>query len=140
MKPLLLALPGNEAFATALAQDAALELGRIQVRRFPDGESYVRIETPVAGRRVALVCTLDRPDEKILQVLFAAEAVRELGAQSVGLVSPYLAYMRQDHRFHPGEAVTSLSFGRVVSRAVDWLVTVDPHLHRHPTLDAVTRA
>ena len=112
MKSLLIALPGNEAFAAGLAGAVGGESGQITTRRFPDGESYVRIETPVSGRRVALVCSLHRPDEKVMQLLFAAETVRELGARSVGLVTPYLAYMRQDRRFQPGEAVTSLAFGR----------------------------
>jgi ribose-phosphate pyrophosphokinase len=42
--------------------------------------------------------------------------------------------MRQDRRFLPGEAITSLSFAALLSRYVDWLVTVDPHLHRHRSL------
>jgi ribose-phosphate pyrophosphokinase len=68
---------------------------------------------------------------------FVADTARELGARSVGLATPYLPYMRQDARFKPGEAITSRSFGRYVSQAFDWLVTVDPHLHRYESLDAV---
>jgi ribose-phosphate pyrophosphokinase len=45
--------------------------------------------------------------------------------------------MRQDRRFRRGEAVTSRSFARLLSNAFDWLVTVDPHLHRYPSLDAL---
>ncbi|MBP0533227.1 ribose-phosphate pyrophosphokinase-like domain-containing protein, partial [Mycobacterium tuberculosis] len=73
------------------------------VRRFPDGESYVRAESAVAGRRVAIVCTLDRPDDKLIPLLLLAAAARENGATDVGLVAPYLAYMRQDSCFQPGE-------------------------------------
>jgi ribose-phosphate pyrophosphokinase len=88
----------------------------------------------VAGASLALVCTLDRADEKFLPLAFAAATARELGAVRVGLVAPYLGYMRQDARFAPGEAVTSRLFAAELSRAVDWLVTVDPHLHRHRAL------
>lgn len=137
MKPLLLALPGSDGFAAGLSSVAGMELGKLQVRRFPDGESYVRIETPVADRRVVLVCSLNGPDGKSLQLLFTAATARELGAAGVGLVAPYLAYMRQDRRFQAGEAVTSSIFARVLSPWLDWLVTVDPHLHRNPTLDAI---
>ena len=90
-------------------------------------------------RRIALVCTLDRPDAKMLPLLFAAAAARELGASQVGLVAPYLAYMRQDRRFKPGEAVTSREFARLLSGAFDWLVTVDPHLHRYASLAEIYR-
>lgn len=65
------------------------------------------------------------------------DAARDLGARSVGLVAPYLPYLRQDKRFAPGEAITSRTFAGVISRHFDWLVTVDPHLHRYPTLSAV---
>ena len=83
---------------------------------------------------MCLLRTLDRPDGKILPVLFAAAAARDLGAARVGLVAPYLAYMRQDRRFNPGEAVTAADFAKILSARIDWLVTVDPHLHRHAGL------
>lgn len=130
--------PGAEALRAALGRTApkagGAQVGAFTLRRFPDGESYVRIETPLRGNRVAIVCTLDRPDDKLLPLLFLASTARDLGAATVGLVAPYLAYMRQDRRFIDGEGVTSTYFADVISRAVDWLVTVDPHLHRRSSL------
>jgi ribose-phosphate pyrophosphokinase len=135
--PLIVALPGNEALAARLVRGLDGELATVEFRRFPDGESYVRFHTPAAGRSVVLACTLDRPDEKFLALSFAAGTARELGAARVGLVAPYLAYLRQDKRFKPGEALTSALFARMLSSAFDWLVTIDPHLHRLSTLDAI---
>lgn len=135
--PLIYPMPGNEAFARALADRLSADLGTIETRSFPDGETYLRLLTDPTGREVALVCTLDRPDPKLAPLLFAADAARGLGATQVGLVAPYLSYLRQDHRFHSGEAITSVSFGRFLSASFDWLVTVDPHLHRYDSLDAV---
>jgi ribose-phosphate pyrophosphokinase len=66
-----------------------------------------------------------------------ADTARDLGAARIGLVAPYLPYMRQDARFQPGEGVTSRYFSRVMSAHVDWLATVDPHLHRYRSLDEV---
>jgi ribose-phosphate pyrophosphokinase len=137
LKSVILALPGNEQLAAGLAEHLQAEVGRMTVRRFPDGESYVRIEAPVDGRNVVLACGLHDPDSKIPALLFAASTARELGAARVGLVAPYLAYMRQDKRFTEGESVTSLHFAKLISRYVDWLVTVDPHLHRRTSLDDI---
>jgi len=134
---LILPLPGQDAMTAALAHRQGAELGSLEIRRFPDGESYVRVTSDVAGRDVDMVCTLARPDERFLGLIFAADAVRQLGARSVRLIAPYLAYMRQDKRFHPGEAVTSATFARLVSQAFDSLVTVDPHLHRYRSLSDI---
>ncbi|SSX47282.1 ribose-phosphate pyrophosphokinase [Ciceribacter sp. T2.26MG-112.2] len=131
---LILPLPGNEIFARRLADEGGWELGAMETRRFPDGETYVRILSEVKDKAVDLVCTLARPDDGFLRLIFAADAARDLGARQVNLVAPYLSYMRQDRRFQPGEAVTSRSFARLVSSSFDRLLTVDPHLHRYPAL------
>jgi ribose-phosphate pyrophosphokinase len=107
------------------------------LRRFPDGESYVRLDAPVARRDAIFVCGLDRPDEKLLPLVFAAGAARELGAASVGIVAPYLGYLRQDRRFQDGEALSSATFAKLLSGYADWLVTVDPHLHRYRSLEEI---
>ena len=137
MKPLVFSLPGNEAFSTSLVRALDAEKGAVEIRRFPDGESYVRVLSEVGGRACVLVATLDRPDDKILPLSFLATTSRELGASRVTLVAPYLAYMRQDRRFQPGESVTSACFARFLSGWIDTLVTVDPHLHRRSSLEEI---
>ena len=137
MKPLLFVLEAAHDLADSLLQQAGFDSGEIERRQFPDGESYVRLLTPVDGRDVVLLCSLDRPDAKTLPLLFAADVARTQGARSVGLAAPYLAYMRQDKAFKPGEAVTSVTYSDLLSRHFDWLVTVDPHLHRYPRLDTI---
>lgn len=130
-------MPGNEAMAAELVALTDGELGSLEMRRFPDEETYVRIASDVKGQAVELVCTLARPDPQLPGLLFAANTVRELGATSVGLIAPYLAYMRQDKRFSDGESVSSRHFARLLSGAFDHVVTVDPHLHRIHDLSEV---
>ena len=137
MKTLVLPLPGNESLAARIGELARLPVGVVESRHFPDGETYVRVKSECQGVSVVLACTLDRPDAKLLPLVFLADTVRELGAARVGLVAPYLAYLRQDRRFEPGEALTSRTFAVLLSRYVDWLVTVDPHLHRYRALTEV---
>ncbi len=137
MRPVIFAAPGNGDLAAHIAARCGADLGEATFRRFPDGEDYLRLHTPVAGRQVAIVQTLHRPADKVLPLLFFAHAAHDLGAERVGLVAPYLAFMRQDHRFQEGEGLTSAYFGRLLSDSFDWLVTVDPHLHRLDSLAEV---
>ncbi len=134
MSATICSLPGNEAFAARLRD--ALGAGNLPLewRRFPDGESYLRFAGSCEGKDIAFVCTLNDPDPKFMALHFAARTARELGASSIGLVAPYLAYMRQDRRFQDGEAVTSIHFAALLSSSFDWVATVDPHLHRRASL------
>lgn len=137
MKPVIFHFGTGRGLLQSLARNVLGDMGEVERRQFPDGESYVRLLTSVEGRDVIMLASLDDPDSKTLPLLFAADAARKQGARSVGLVAPYLAYMRQDAAFHPGEAITSATFARVISDAFDWLVTVDPHLHRYRSLNAI---
>ena len=137
MKTIVFSLPGNEKAAKGLAKNLDAESGKFVWRSFPDGESYVCAESEVNGKTAVVVATMHEPDAKILPLVFLAGTLKDLGAKRVILVSPYLAYMRQDRRFQPGEAVTSVYFARLLSEWFDALVTVDPHLHRRSSLDEI---
>lgn len=134
MQPILFAIPGNEKLTAQLAERLQGEIGEVNIRQFPDGETYVQVLSEVKGRSVLIVCTLHEPDAKLLPVYFLSNTAKDLGATDVGLVAPYLAYMRQDKRFHPGEGITSEYFGALISQFADSLVTIDPHLHRRSSL------
>ena len=135
-REVVLAYAGFEKTARAIAARGA-ELGEVAMRTFPDGELHVRIDCDVEGAHVTIVCGLDRPDQRFLGLAVLAETARDLGAARVVLVAPYLSYMRQDERFRAGEGVTSHYFARLISVLFDGLVTVDPHLHRISSLDAI---
>lgn len=137
MKTIIFALPGNEKTAEGLATSLDAETGEVVARRFPDGESYVRVESDVEEKTAIVVASLREPDDKFLPLVFLAAALEDLGARKIILVAPYLAYMRQDRRFKKGEVITSVCFARLISEWFDALVTVDPHLHRRSSLDEI---
>ena len=85
MKRLLIGFPGNEKMTGELARELGVATGQISFRSFPDGETYLRFDSPVQDQEVILVCTLDQPNPKILPLLFAAETARDLGAAVWGL-------------------------------------------------------
>ena len=132
--PVLFSLDPHPLAETLAAKLTAIT-GEISRRSFPDGESYLQVLTNVEGQHCIVLAELSHPDDKFLPLMFLAATLKELGASSVGLLAPYLCYMRQDRRFAEGEAVTSRIFAALVSGHFDWLVTVDPHLHRYHALD-----
>ena len=101
MTPLVVACPGNEGLAESLRRVAGCDALGLSMRRFPDAETYLRVDGDVRGRTVVVACTLHDPDSRFLPLAFLADTLRELGARAIGLVAPYLAYMRQDRRFNP---------------------------------------
>lgn len=137
MKTVFFALPGNEILNKSLSEKCNAELGDMTIRPFPDGETFVKINSDVYNKKVILVCTLNQPDSKLLPLYFLAKTAKALGAKHICLVAPYLAYMRQDKSFNPGEAITSEYFATLLSSCVDSLITVDPHLHRRNNLSEI---
>jgi len=118
--------------AEAFARELGVACHTVESRRFPDGESLIRV--PATARRVFLYRSLDHPNAKLVEILLAASALRDGGAREVVLVAPYLAYMRQDMAFHAGEAISQRVIGKLIAGHFDGLVTIDPHLHRISSL------
>lgn len=141
MKPLLLSLFTDSSHVRHLQELLDCDYCTVNHHTFPDGETYLQIPEEgvggLKGRDVIILDSLCLPNPKTVPLIFLAETVRELGAKKVGLVCPYLAYMRQDKRFHHGEGITSTYFAKILSNAFDWLVTIDPHLHRRISLDEI---
>jgi ribose-phosphate pyrophosphokinase len=136
-KSMVLGFPDYSCPARSLAATAGLAYAEINLHHFPDGESRLRLPDSMP-ERVVICRSLNQPNEKLIELAFAASTARELGAEQITLVAPYLCYMRQDKAFHRGEAVSQLIIGRFLANWFDGLITVDPHLHRvHHLNDAV---
>lgn len=137
MKTILINLESDPQLEIQLLNELNAQKGEIELRRFPDDESYLRVLTDCEDLNVVIFCNLYQPDNKILRLVLLCDTLRQQGAAKVGLITPYLAYMRQDKQFHAGECVSSRPFARLLSDTVDFLVTVDPHLHRYDSLDEI---
>jgi ribose-phosphate pyrophosphokinase len=136
---LLLAFDDEHHLAEPLAATLGLPLRWIDRHAFPDGETRLRLPATLPSR-VVLLRGLQRPNEKLAELLIVAPAARELGAAHLTLVCPYLAYMRQDMAFQPGEAVSQRHVGQALAGWFDRVITVDPHLHRVSSMDEVLPA
>lgn len=134
---LLLGFPDYRPQAGALAAAAGIGYDEVEVHRFPDGESRVRLPVGLP-RRVVLCRGLDGPNAKLVELFLVARGCREQGVERLLLVAPYLCYMRQDKAFRPGEVVSQRVVGGLLAEHFDGLLTVDAHLHRvHRLADAV---
>ncbi|MGE0286420.1 MAG: ribose-phosphate diphosphokinase [Bradyrhizobium sp.] len=121
-------LPSGAADARRLAARLGLPVQGITIHQFPDGE--IKVTVSDAAPTSIIYASLDRPNDKLIALLFAAEALRRGGAKRLVLLAPYLCYMRQDAAFHPGEAISQQAIGRLLTATFDRVITVDAHLHR----------
>ncbi len=133
---MLLAFDDEWELAQRLASALGWPLHPVQRHRFPDGETRLRLP-PQLPPRVAILRGLQQPNAKLTELWLAAAGARELGARQLGLAAPYLAYMRQDIAFTPGEVVSQRHLGRLLAQGFECVITIDPHLHRVATMDEV---
>lgn len=132
-RPLILGFPDSQALTQDVAQATGLPHACVEVRRFPDGESYVRLPETLPAH-VILVRSLADANNRLLELLFAAKTARANGVKRLSLIAPYLCYMRQDSLFRRGEAMSQRIVGELLAEHVDDLLSIDPHLHRTPVL------
>ena len=126
---LLLGFPENSDLAKEIAELANIAYEDIQLHTFPDGESKVTLPTNLPSH-VILYRSLDHPNDKLIELLLAAEGCRYYGVKKLTLIAPYLSYMRQDKAFKSGEVISQKVIGKLLSKSFDGVLTVDSHLHR----------
>ncbi|MGR2737833.1 ribose-phosphate diphosphokinase [Billgrantia sp. Q4P2] len=126
----------EESFpARRLASAAAIEAHRIACHRFPDEELCLRLPDMALPDCLVIYRSLDRPNDKLVELMLLSRHAREQGVGRLVLVAPYLAYMRQDIAFNPGELVSQRLVGGFLAELFDAVITVDPHLHRIERLE-----
>ncbi|WP_458526324.1 ribose-phosphate diphosphokinase [Onishia taeanensis] len=131
----------NEAApACRLAEAVGLRASVITRHDFPDQELMLTLAASLDEAlppTLVVYRSLDRPNDKLVELMLIARHARRLGVTRLILVVPYLAYMRQDIAFHPGEIVSQPLIGAFLGELFDALITVDPHLHRISRLGEV---
>jgi ribose-phosphate pyrophosphokinase len=121
--------PASRELADRLVSELDARLVPVFSKRFPDGESCIRIDGNVKDEAVAIVQTTSPPqDERLIQLFLLASAARDQGAAQVTAVVPYFAYSRQDRVFIPGEAFSAkIAVDILKACGVERIVTVNAH-------------
>jgi len=119
----------SKVLAGGIAKLLDLTPVRLEVKKFPDGELYVRIDADVKGKDVVIVQTMfPNQNDSLIEFILAVDAAKDLGAKNITGVVPYLAYSRQDKRFQPTEAWSIKTVAEMLKAAgLNKLITVDTH-------------
>jgi ribose-phosphate pyrophosphokinase len=112
--------------AKELAKSLKARLAKVETKRFPDDECYVRIDEDLDGEDVFLVQT-GWPDRNIVELFLLQDAIREFEISSLTTVVPYFGYARQDKQFKPGEPISARAIARLIQLQTDEFMTVDVH-------------
>ncbi|MEM4247068.1 MAG: ribose-phosphate diphosphokinase [Candidatus Woesearchaeota archaeon] len=140
MKTTVVGGTNSKEIAKTVAKKIKAQYSELQKSRFPDGEMRLRYEDDLTSKHVVIINSMSpNPDEMLLESAFAIHAARQLGAARITFVAPYLAYMRQDKQFHPGECISARAMAKILDCA-DQIMAVDPHLHRIRRLQDIFRA
>jgi ribose-phosphate pyrophosphokinase len=112
---LIVSGPASPILARRVADAMKTNVVMLEHKVFPDGETYIRFPESLNGERVAVIQSCYPPQNKnLIDLLFALDAAREMGAKEVVAVVPYFAYARQDDRYRSGEAVSAKTSARLI--------------------------
>lgn len=136
-KPVVFDIFNESFYSNKICEALDYTLGKSIIHEFPDEEILVKIDTPVKDKTVIIIASLNKPNNKVVPLVFMANTLKDLGASKIILIAPYLAYMRQDKQFHENEGVTSKYFANLLSTYFDQIIAIDPHLHRCRSLDKI---
>jgi ribose-phosphate pyrophosphokinase len=126
----LLAGTANPALAEEISACLGVELGKVTMSRFSDGEIFVRIDENIRGHDVFIVQPTNPPAENIMELLLILDAVRRASAARTTCVMPYYGYSRQDRKDQPRVAIgAKLMANLIVTAGADRVLGIDFHQH-----------
>ncbi|MBU3958142.1 MAG: ribose-phosphate pyrophosphokinase-like domain-containing protein, partial [Nanoarchaeota archaeon] len=101
-------IPGSnsQALAKAVSDIAGFALAQVSARKFPDGESYVRIDSKISDEAIIVQSAFPNQNDSLIEIALLADAAKDAGAKTLKAVMPYFPYARQDKKFQDGEALS----------------------------------
>ncbi len=137
VEKILIVGPASQILGVKIAQELEIEAINTEVKRFPDGENYLRIniedETLIADKEVIIIqstgpSSSGNQNSRLMELFMMIDSVKRMGAARIIVVAPYLAYARQDKTFRPGESQFADVIFRIInSMGIDEFYSVDIH-------------
>src|SRR5216684_8414951 len=128
---MLLAGTANRPLAEEIAVELKQPLCQVTIRRFADGELFVKIDENVRGRDVYIIQPTNPPAENYMELLLLIDAARRASAARITAVLPYFGYARQDRKDQPRVAISAKLMANVITHAgADRVLGIDFHSHQ----------
>ena len=127
----LLSGTANRPLAEEIAAEIGIELTKVKVERFADGEIFVRIDENVRGNDVFIIQPTNAPADYIMELLLLIDAAKRASAARVTVVMPYYGYSRQDRKDQPRVAIgAKLLANMIVTAGAHRVLGLDFHQHQ----------
>jgi ribose-phosphate pyrophosphokinase len=127
----LLSGTANRPLAEEIARHLGVELCKVTLSRFADGEIFVRIDENIRGADIFIVQPSNPPAENLLELLLLVDAARRASADRITVVMPYYGYSRQDRKDQPRVAIGAKLVANMLETAgADRVLGIDFHQHQ----------
>lgn len=125
----IFSLSSNRPLAEKIAQEVGVELGKLSVDRFSDGEIQINIEESIRGDNVYIVQSTSAPvNDNLMELLIMIDALRRASAKTINVVMPYYGYARQDRKARSREPITAKLVANMLQNSgVDRVIALDLH-------------
>jgi len=122
----------NPALAQRICEHLDIPMGMVSLRRFPDGETFVRLEEDVRGRDIFVIQSVaHRPNDYLMELLIYLDCIRRASAERITAVLPYYGYARQDRKDEGRTPITAkLVANMLVTAGADRVLTIDLHANQ----------
>jgi ribose-phosphate pyrophosphokinase len=107
----------SQKLAAMISKEMDDELCPVETKKFPDGERYVRIKGEIEKEMTVVQSTAFPQDENIMELLFLINNLKDLGAEEIKVVVPYMGYARQEKRFKTGETISARIIANLIEKS-----------------------
>lgn len=118
----------NIQLAEKIVESIGIELGELELKRFSDGEIWVKYSQNIRGREVFIIQSTNPPAENLIELLIMIDAAKRASAKRVTAIIPYFGYARQDRKDQPRVSITAKLMANLITEAgADRVMTMDLH-------------
>jgi len=118
----------NPELAEKIAKKLGMELGSISIKRFSDGEIWVKYTENIRGREIFIIQSTNSPSDNLMELLIMLDAAKRASAKRITAVIPYFGYARQDRKDQPRVSITAKLIANLITTAgADRVMTMDLH-------------